>query len=81
MKKILVLCLSIFMFTSCATIVKGKQENFKITSKSNRTITVKDTYGKVIKTGKGELNIFLDKGKGPFEGANYEIVTDLEKKF
>lgn len=56
MKKLLMVIVPLFMFTNCATIVKGKTANFKIKSATNRMITVRDSYGKVVKTGYGVVD-------------------------
>ncbi|WP_064613450.1 hypothetical protein [Streptobacillus moniliformis] len=71
MKKFFLCVLATFVFTSCSTVVNGKGQNYKITSSEN--IQVINKYGKVIKEGKGELKVYLEKGDGFFTGAHYTV--------
>ncbi|CAM3157304.1 hypothetical protein STFE110948_04275 [Streptobacillus felis] len=71
MKKLFLGALVAIALTSCSTVVNGKGQNYKI--KSNNNIQVVNKYGKVIKEGKGELDVYLEKGDGFFSGASYTV--------
>ncbi|WP_068267907.1 hypothetical protein [Caviibacter abscessus] len=76
MKKLLIIFTIMFMFTSCASIVRGTQQKIKITSASKKVISIYDKNDLPIATGIGVLETKLAKGDGAFNGATYTIKTN-----
>lgn len=76
MKKLLIISTTMLMFTSCASIVRGTHQKVKITSASNKVISIYDKNDSPVATGIGVLETKLAKGDGPFNGAKYTIKTN-----
>lgn len=81
MKKIFLMMISMFLLSSCATIVHGPTQKVTFTTKSNQEIVVRDQYGNIFAKGYGKLELELPKSSGNdfINGAKYNKFTATTK--
>lgn len=79
MKKIIIALASVFLITSCASVVHGTSARFNLEGKGK--ISVFDSYGNTVAEGKDRLVVNLKRGKGFLSGASYMVVSGDKKVF
>lgn len=73
MKRFIIALASVFLITSCASVVNGTSTRFNLVG--NGKITVLDSYGNKVAEGRDSLVVNLKKGKGFFSGASYTAIS------
>ncbi len=70
---------AIIMFGGCATIIEGATDDVRITSDpTDARVTIEDSSGRQVYSGRTPSSVTLDKGDGYFSGASYTVTIDAE---